>query len=85
MKSKNECAAIVNCFFCQFGLGNRAVFLEESTIDLKHKTMTLASQNVTFDSLLKMEETCTYTIDKENENWYVKYKKIIYYITVNRT
>jgi hypothetical protein len=52
-----------------FGLGNRAVFLEESTIDLKNKTMTLASQNVTFDSLIKMEETCTYTIDKENENW----------------
>lgn len=46
----------------------RAIFVEEAKVDPKNKIMKLYSKNITYDSILKTEETCTYTPSKENSN-----------------
>lgn len=42
------------------------MFVEETKVDPKNGIMKLYSRNVTFDGILKTEETCTYTPSKDN-------------------
>lgn len=53
-----------------------AYFIEESVVDVKNKTMTLYSQNVTLDSLMKTEETCTYSETSEASKPATHFKQV---------
>jgi hypothetical protein len=63
------CESALPKWLSVFAKCNTAVFLEEAEVNCKTKQMTLQSKNITLDCLIKVEETCTYTIDSENSNW----------------
>jgi len=44
------------------------MFVEETKVDPKNKIMKLYSRNITYDSIVKTEETCTYTPSKDDRN-----------------
>lgn len=44
-------------------------FLEETTVDPRTMKMVLASSNVSFSEIIKVEEVCTYTPHPENNKW----------------
>lgn len=45
------------------------MFIEETKVDPKKGIMRLYSKNITFDSIVKTEETCTYTPSKTEEGY----------------
>jgi hypothetical protein len=45
------------------------VLVEEAVMDPTNKTMKLLGKNLTFDSIVKTEELCTYKPSEENEEW----------------
>ncbi|XP_049851516.1 protein slowmo homolog [Schistocerca gregaria] len=45
------------------------IFVEEARVDPINKKMVLKARNVTFDKVVKTEETCIYTPNAENPNW----------------
>jgi len=42
---------------------------EESEVNPKTKTMQLRAKNLTLANILEVTETCTYTVNPENNNW----------------
>ena len=47
--------------------------LEDSVIDPAHRMMRTVTRNISFAKVLCVEETCTYTVSKENSDWYVRW------------
>lgn len=47
--------------------------LEKSIVDRNNKVLMMKSQNLSYSSLLQVEELCTYAPDKADENQYVIY------------
>eukprot|EP01112_Ceratiomyxa_fruticulosa_P001835 TRINITY_DN11_c0_g1_i1.p2 TRINITY_DN11_c0_g1~~TRINITY_DN11_c0_g1_i1.p2 ORF type:complete len:182 (-),score=31.19 TRINITY_DN11_c0_g1_i1:102-647(-) len=48
---------------------SQCFFLEDAEIDPRNNTMILKSRNLSFNNLLELEETCTYTPHTENPTW----------------
>ena len=55
-------------------IGNQVYMLEETTVDRSNNVMVLKSKNLSWAQILQMEETCNYTVHKENPEWFVMYK-----------
>ncbi|KAL9654660.1 hypothetical protein ABK040_006722 [Willaertia magna] len=45
---------------------NYAYVIERSMINLNEKQLVMKSKNISYESLISVEETCRYTVDKEN-------------------
>eukprot|EP01103_Thecamoeba_quadrilineata_P014959 TRINITY_DN458_c0_g1_i2.p1 TRINITY_DN458_c0_g1~~TRINITY_DN458_c0_g1_i2.p1 ORF type:complete len:188 (-),score=23.71 TRINITY_DN458_c0_g1_i2:185-748(-) len=52
-----------------FRTGNFLLFHEQFSVDQKNKVMVLKGRNLSFTNIISSEETCTYTLDPENQNW----------------
>eukprot|EP01103_Thecamoeba_quadrilineata_P005356 TRINITY_DN15172_c0_g1_i1.p1 TRINITY_DN15172_c0_g1~~TRINITY_DN15172_c0_g1_i1.p1 ORF type:complete len:180 (-),score=11.24 TRINITY_DN15172_c0_g1_i1:125-664(-) len=52
-----------------FGCNGLLLFCEEFQVDPINKKMVLKSRNLSFTNMIQSEETCTYTIDPENQQW----------------
>jgi len=50
--------------------------IEDTTVDLHKKTLTLTSQNITLSNLFRSTEECTYEVHPDNPKW-TKYTMVL--------
>ncbi len=55
--------------------GGYCICVEDSTVDPETKTMVLKSRNVSFRSIVSIEETCTYTPSPDNPAEWTQFKQ----------
>lgn len=48
--------------------GGYGICVEHATVDPKNKVMTMKAQNVSFQNIFSLRETCTYKVDPNNSN-----------------
>eukprot|EP00002_Diphylleia_rotans_P004854 TRINITY_DN1375_c0_g1_i3.p1 TRINITY_DN1375_c0_g1~~TRINITY_DN1375_c0_g1_i3.p1 ORF type:complete len:130 (-),score=30.06 TRINITY_DN1375_c0_g1_i3:56-445(-) len=56
--------------------GNVCFIKEKSEVDPKNKEMTLSTINVSFNSFLQVQETCSYSVHPENSSWTIFRQKV---------